>query len=95
MVPPSPFVSRDCSPLHSVTLARPLIDWCASGAMLLWSSVHLVFLPLVFRPFSLPQIRVRPDKTGVVTEGVKHSMNPFDEIALEEVGRTLVPFLPP
>lgn len=22
---------------------------------------------------------------GVVTEGVKHSMNPFDEIALEEV----------
>jgi len=32
------------------------------------------------------QIRVKPDKTGVVTEGVKHSMNPFDEIALEEVG---------
>ena len=34
----------------------------------------------------LLQIRVRPDGTGVVTEGVKHSMNPFDEIALEEVG---------
>jgi hypothetical protein len=32
-----------------------------------------------------PQIRVRPDKLGVVTQGVKHSMNPFDEIALEEV----------
>ena len=31
------------------------------------------------------QIRVRPDKMGVVTEGIKHSMNPFDEIALEEV----------
>lgn len=30
------------------------------------------------------QIRVKPDKTGVVTEGVKHSMNPFDEIAIEE-----------
>ena len=30
-------------------------------------------------------MRVKPDKTGVVTEGVKHSMNPFDEIALEEV----------
>lgn len=30
------------------------------------------------------QIRVKPDKTGVVTEGVKHSMNPFDEIAVEE-----------
>lgn len=30
------------------------------------------------------KIRVKPDKTGVVTEGVKHSMNPFDEIAVEE-----------
>ena len=27
---------------------------------------------------------------GVVTQGVKHSMNPFDEIALEEVS---VPYL--
>lgn len=34
----------------------------------------------------LRQIRVKPDSSGVVTEGVKHSMNPFDEIALEEVG---------
>lgn len=32
----------------------------------------------------IQQIRVKPDKTGVVTEGVKHSMNPFDEIAVEE-----------
>lgn len=31
------------------------------------------------------QIRVKPDKSGVVTDGVKHSMNPFDEIAVEEV----------
>ncbi|CAI8029923.1 Electron transfer flavoprotein subunit beta, partial [Geodia barretti] len=31
------------------------------------------------------KVRVKPDKTGVVKEGVKHSMNPFDEIALEEV----------
>jgi len=30
------------------------------------------------------KIRVKPDKTGVVTEGVKHSLNPFDEIAVEE-----------
>lgn len=30
------------------------------------------------------QIRVKPDKTGVVTEGVKHAMNPFDEIAVEQ-----------
>lgn len=30
------------------------------------------------------KIRVKPDRSGVVTEGVKHSMNPFDEIAVEE-----------
>ncbi|XP_055903124.1 electron transfer flavoprotein subunit beta [Eupeodes corollae] len=30
------------------------------------------------------KVRVKPDKSGVVTEGVKHSMNPFDEIAVEE-----------
>ena len=29
------------------------------------------------------KIRVKPDETGVVTEGVKMSINPFDEIALE------------
>merc|ERR1711973_1002837 len=28
------------------------------------------------------KIRVRPDSLGVVTDGVKHSMNPFDEIAI-------------
>ncbi|XP_023030276.2 electron transfer flavoprotein beta subunit [Leptinotarsa decemlineata] len=33
------------------------------------------------------KIRVKPDKTGVVTDGVKHSMNPFDEIAVEEAVR--------
>ena len=33
------------------------------------------------------QIRVKPDKTGVITDGVKHSMNPFDEIAVEEAVR--------
>ncbi|XP_071958373.1 electron transfer flavoprotein subunit beta-like [Antedon mediterranea] len=33
------------------------------------------------------KIRVKPDKMGVVTEGVKHSMNPFDEIAIEEAVR--------
>jgi electron transfer flavoprotein alpha/beta subunit len=30
---------------------------------------------------------VKPDKTAVVTDGVKHSMNPFDEIAVEEAVR--------
>ncbi|GIY66127.1 electron transfer flavoprotein subunit beta [Caerostris darwini] len=33
------------------------------------------------------RIRIKPDKTGVVTEGVKHSLNPFDEIAVEEAVR--------
>lgn len=33
------------------------------------------------------RIRVKPDKMGVVTEGVKHSLNPFDEIAVEEAVR--------
>ncbi|MBL4622126.1 MAG: electron transfer flavoprotein subunit beta/FixA family protein [Immundisolibacteraceae bacterium] len=30
------------------------------------------------------RIRVKPDGSGVVTDGVKMSMNPFDEIAVEE-----------
>ncbi|XP_071447615.1 electron transfer flavoprotein subunit beta [Hetaerina americana] len=33
------------------------------------------------------KVRVKPDKTGVVTDGVKHSMNPFDEIGVEEAVR--------
>jgi electron transfer flavoprotein beta subunit len=33
------------------------------------------------------KVRVRQDKTWVETENVKHSMNPFDEIALEEAIR--------
>jgi electron transfer flavoprotein beta subunit len=33
------------------------------------------------------RVRVRPDGSGVVTEGVKLSINPFDEIALEEAIR--------
>jgi electron transfer flavoprotein beta subunit len=33
------------------------------------------------------RVRVKPDSTGVITEGVKMSINPFDEIALEEALR--------
>ena len=33
------------------------------------------------------RIRVKPDGSGVVTDGVKMSMNPFDEIAVEEALR--------
>jgi electron transfer flavoprotein beta subunit len=33
------------------------------------------------------RVRVKPDGSGVITEGVKMSINPFDEIALEEALR--------
>jgi electron transfer flavoprotein beta subunit len=33
------------------------------------------------------RVRVKPDGAGVVTDGVKMSINPFDEIALEEALR--------
>lgn len=36
-----------------------------------------------------PQVkpRVKKDNTGVETNGVKHSMNPFDELSIEEASR--------
>jgi electron transfer flavoprotein beta subunit len=33
------------------------------------------------------RIRLKPDGTGIITDGVKMSINPFDEIALEEALR--------
>ncbi|MCW5570949.1 MAG: electron transfer flavoprotein subunit beta/FixA family protein [Steroidobacteraceae bacterium] len=33
------------------------------------------------------RIRVKPDGSGVITDGIKLSLNPFDEIALEEALR--------
>ena len=30
------------------------------------------------------KVRVKPDLSGVVKQNIKHSMNPFDEIAMEE-----------
>ena len=33
------------------------------------------------------RIRVKPDGSGVATDGLKMSINPFDEIALEEALR--------
>src|SRR5688572_28410591 len=33
------------------------------------------------------RIRVKPDSSGVLTDGVKMSINPFDEIAIEEALR--------
>ena len=33
------------------------------------------------------KIRVKPDGTGIVTDGVNYKVNPFDEIAVEEALR--------
>lgn len=33
------------------------------------------------------RIQIKPDGSGVVTDGVKHSINPFDEIAIEQAIR--------
>ena len=33
------------------------------------------------------RIRIKPDGSGVETDNVKMSMNPFDELALEEAVR--------
>ena len=33
------------------------------------------------------KIKVKPDGTGIVTEGLKYKINPFDEIAVEEALR--------
>ena len=35
------------------------------------------------------KVRVKTDNTGIETSGVKMSMNPFDEIAVEEAGDKL------
>jgi len=32
-------------------------------------------------------VQLKPDSSGVLTQGVKHAMNPFDEIALEQALR--------
>lgn len=49
-----------------------------------WIAIFLLILLKINYVF---KVRVKPDKTGVVTEGVKHSLNPFDEIAVEEAIR--------
>ncbi len=43
---------------------------------------HIIIIIIII---IITQVRVKPDKSGVVTDGVKMSMNPFDEIAVEEV----------
>ncbi|RZF31975.1 hypothetical protein LSTR_LSTR011640 [Laodelphax striatellus] len=63
-------------------------------ALIAWKLATMTFDRLEYMKFMKEQgkanwdsIRVKPDKTGVVTDGVKHSMNPFDEIAVEEAVR--------
>ena len=41
----------------------------------------------LFILYNFFKVRIRPDKMGVVTDGIKHSLNPFDEIAVEEAVR--------
>src|SRR5207253_10412512 len=41
----------------------------------------------LFRSDYNVRIRVKPDGSGVITDGVKMSVNPFDDIALEEALR--------
>lgn len=51
----------------------------------IWVVCHLAPPVVTLSCGLLPcQIRVKPDNSGVVTDGVKHSMNPFCEIAVEE-----------
>ena len=61
------------------------------GIIINFLSEILIDLPFYLQIFFLSlQIRVKSDKSGVVTDGVKHSMNPFDEIAVEEVRQCFV-----
>ena len=46
-----------------------------------------ILVPLKRVPDADTRIRVRPDGTGIETDGVKFSVNPFDLIALEEALR--------
>ena len=33
------------------------------------------------------KIKIKPDGSGIVTDGMKYALNPFDEIAVEEALR--------
>ncbi|HAM70583.1 MAG TPA: electron transfer flavoprotein subunit beta [Verrucomicrobiales bacterium] len=46
-----------------------------------------ILVPIKRVPDSDTRIRVKPDGSGIVTDGVKFSLNPFDAIALEEALR--------
>ena len=50
-------------------------------------SFFILFLCFYIYSIRFFKVRIRPDKSGVVTDGIKHSLNPFDEIAVEEAVR--------
>lgn len=52
-----------------------------------YSIIHNEYIITIQAVYITIQIRVKPDNSGVVTDGVKHSLNPFDEIAMEEAIR--------
>lgn len=74
-----------------MTLFKKVLALCGSLLTKLCKGQHygpgLNALSDPVHSLSTTQIRVKPDKTGVVTDGVKHSMNPFCEIAVEEAVR--------
>ena len=48
---------------------------------------HAISLRNTTNPHNQVKPRVRSDKSGVETSGVKHSLNPFDELSIEEAVR--------
>ncbi len=46
-----------------------------------------IFVPLKRVPDYQAKVRVKPDGSGIITDGVKWIVNPFDEIAVEEALR--------
>ncbi len=89
------FNTRGCEcfgplPVQPCESHRPVHTIHVQLKMFLKVKVHLRMKRHVLEVSALslclcpPQIRVKPDHTGVVTDGVKHSMNPFCEIAVEE-----------
>jgi len=66
---------------------RPVFGFGFSNSLLIFKMSLRVLVGVKRVIDYAVKIRVKPDKLGVVTEGVKHSMNPFDEIAIEEAVR--------
>jgi hypothetical protein len=64
-----------------------MLDQWLKIALLQEANMHKIIVCLKRVVDYNVRIRVRPDGSGVTTEGLKMSINPFDEIALEEALR--------